>query len=74
MQRGGTNGLSKLIDANPAVLQGVARDALTLQDAIRITGDLYQNTLKPIERLDLPKQLGQSESLSKFYSQGGDQS
>lgn len=71
MKRGEENSLSKLLDVNPAALQGVNRDALTLQDAFRLIADLTQNADTNIQKLDVAKAAGQAETMVRFLEKGG---
>jgi hypothetical protein len=71
MQRGETNSLSKLFDANPAALQGVNREALTLQQTFGIVADLVQNARTEIQKFDISAAAGQTDSMVKFLEKGG---
>lgn len=71
MQRGEKNSLSELFDANPAALQGVNREALTLQQTFAIVADLVQNARTEIQKIDVATAAGQTETMVKFLQQGG---
>ncbi|OYU91870.1 MAG: hypothetical protein CFE29_03200 [Bradyrhizobiaceae bacterium PARB1] len=71
MQRGETNSLSKLFDANPAALQGVNREALTLQQTFGIVADLVQNARTEIQKFDISAAAGQTDTMVKFLEKGG---
>ncbi len=71
MQRGETNSLSRLFDANPAALQGVNREALTLQQTFGIVADLVQNARTEVQKIDIASAAGQTDSMVKFLEKGG---
>ena len=71
MQRGEKNSLSALFDVNPAALQGVNREALTLQQTFGIVADLVQNARTEVQKIDIAQAAGQAESMVKFLQQGG---
>ncbi|MDB5618212.1 hypothetical protein [Tardiphaga sp.] len=71
MQRGEKNSLSDLLDANPAALQGVNREALTLQQTFGIVGDLVQNARTEIQKVDISRAAGQTETMVRFLEKGG---
>lgn len=73
MQRGEKNSLSALFDANPQALQGINRDALTLQQTFAIVANLVQNARTEIQKIDISTAAGQSESMVKFLQKGGDE-
>jgi hypothetical protein len=73
MQRGEKNSLSALLDANPAALQGVNREALTLQQTFGIVADLVENARTEIQKIDIAKAAGQAETMVKFLEKGGDE-
>ncbi|MGM5018727.1 hypothetical protein [Tardiphaga sp. 367_B4_N1_1] len=73
MQRGESNSLSALLDANPAALQGVNREALTLQQTFGIVADLVENARTEIQKIDIAKAAGQAETMVKFLEKGGDE-
>jgi hypothetical protein len=73
MQRGDKNSLSALLDANPAALQGVNRDALTLQQTFGIVADLVENARTEIQKIDIAKAAGQTETMVKFLEKGADE-
>jgi hypothetical protein len=72
MQRGDKNSLSALFDVNPAALQGVNRETLTLQQTFAIVADLVQNARTEIQKIDISRAAGQTESMVKFLQQGGE--
>lgn len=72
MQRGEENSLSRLLDANPAALRGITRDALTLQTAMGVVADIIRNAPKDLDKVDIAKMAGQAESLVGFLTQGSD--
>ena len=72
MKRGEKNSLSALFDANPQALQGVNRDALTLQQTLKIVADLVQNAQTNIQKVDLAQAAGQAEGMVKFLEKGGE--
>lgn len=72
MQRGEKNSLTALFDANPQFLKGVNRDALTLQQTLALVSDIVQNARTEIQKIDLAKAAGQTESMVKFLQQGGE--
>lgn len=72
MQRGEKNSLSALFDANPQALQGLNRDALTLQQTFAVVADLVRNGRTEIQKIDLAKAAGQTESMVKFLEQGSE--
>ena len=72
MQRGEKNSLSALLDANPAATNGINRDALNLQQTFAIVADLVQNARTEIQKIDLARAAGQTESMVKFLQQGGE--
>lgn len=71
LQRGEENSLSKLFDANPQALNGVNRDALTLQQTFGIVADLVQNARTEIQKIDISAAAGQTEAMVKFLEKGG---
>jgi hypothetical protein len=72
LQRGETNSLSKLFEANPIALKGVNQDALTLQQTFAIVADLVSNARTEIQKVDLTKAAGQTETMVRFLEQGGE--
>lgn len=70
MQRGEENSLTKLFDANPEALRGVNRDALTLQQTFEIVANLVQNARTNIQKFDLARAAGQTETMVKYLEQG----
>lgn len=73
MKRGEKNSLSALFDANPAALQGVNREALTLQQAFGIVANLVENARTEIQKIDIAKAAGQAETMVKFLEKGADE-
>lgn len=73
MKRGEKNSLSALFDANPAALQGVNREALTLQQAFGIVANLVENARTEIQKIDIAKAAGQTETMVKFLEKGADE-
>lgn len=73
MQRGEKNSLSALLDANPQALQGVNREALTLQQTFGVVANLVQNARTEIQKIDISAAAGQTESMVKFLQKGGDE-
>ena len=73
MQRGEKNSLSALFDANPAALQGVNREALTLQQTFGIVANLVENARTEIQKIDIAKAAGQAETMVKFLEKGADE-
>lgn len=71
LQRGEKNSLSALFDANPQALQGINRDALTLQQTFAIVADLVRNARTEIQKVDLARAAGQTETMVRFLEQGG---
>ncbi|MGY3607677.1 MULTISPECIES: hypothetical protein [unclassified Bradyrhizobium] len=72
LQRGEKNSLSELFDANPQALKGVNVQALNLQQTFALVADLVQNARTEIQKIDLAKAAGQSETMVKFLEQGGE--
>jgi hypothetical protein len=72
MQRGEKNSLTALFDVNPAALQGVNRETLTLQQTFAIVADLVQNARTEIQKIDISRAAGQAEGMVKFLQQGGE--
>jgi hypothetical protein len=72
MKRGEKNTLSALFDANPQALQGVNRDALTLQQTFEVVANLVQNARTEIQKVDISRAAGQAESMVRFLEKGGD--
>ncbi|WP_456671275.1 hypothetical protein [Bradyrhizobium sp. Lot11] len=71
-KRGEKNSLSELFDANPQALKGVNTQALSLQQTFALVADLVQNARTEIQKIDLAKAAGQSESMVRFLEQGGE--
>lgn len=71
MQRGEKNTLSALFDANPDFLKGVNRDTLTWQQAMEIVADLIRNARTEIQKIDIAKAAGQTETLVALLEKGG---
>lgn len=71
MQRGEQNSLTALFDANPKALQGINRDALTLQKTFEVVADIVRNGFNPLDKIDLAKAAGQTETMVRFLEQGG---
>lgn len=71
MQRGEKNSLSDLFDVNPEALKGVNREALTLQKTFEIVANIVANGFNNLDKIDLAKAAGQSETMVKFLEQGG---
>lgn len=73
MKRGEKNSLSALFDANTAALQGVNREALTLQQAFGLVANLVENARTEIQKIDIAKAAGQAETMVKFLEKGADE-
>lgn len=71
MQRGEKNSLTELFDANPEALKGINRQALTLQQTFEVVANIVANGFNNLDKIDLAKAAGQSESMVKFLEQGG---
>lgn len=70
MQRGEKNSLTELLDANPSALQGVNREALTLQQTFGIVANLVENARTEIQKIDIARAAGQAETMVKFLEKG----
>lgn len=71
-QRGEKNSLSELFAANPSAVNGINLQTASLQQAFAIVADLVQNARTEIQKIDLAKAAGQTESMVKFLQQGGE--
>lgn len=71
LQRGEKNSLAELFAANPQALKDVNLETLTLQQALAIVADLVRNARTEIQKIDLAKAAGQTETMVKFLEQGG---
>ncbi|MGX0963155.1 hypothetical protein AB7M63_003604 [Bradyrhizobium japonicum] len=72
LQRGEKNSLSNLFDANPQALQGVNVQALNLQQTFEIVSNLVQNARTEIQKIDLAKAAGQTQSMVRFLELGAE--
>lgn len=72
LQRGEKNSLSALFDANPQALQGVNVQALNLQQTFEIVADLVQNARTEIQKIDLAKAAGQTQTMVRFLELGAE--
>jgi len=72
LQRGEKNSLSNLFDANPQALQGVNVQALNLQQTFEIVANLVQNARTEIQKIDLAKAAGQTQTMVRFLELGAD--
>jgi hypothetical protein len=71
MKRGGDNALKTLLDANPQLLKGANRDALTLAQTLGIIQDALAGARNTIQAVDIAKNLGIPESVVEGWRQGG---
>jgi hypothetical protein len=71
MKRGGDNALKTLLDANPQLLKGANRDALTLTQTLGIVQDALKGAANTIQAVDIAKNLGIPESVVEGWRQGG---
>lgn len=72
VQRGEKNSLSNLFDANPQALQGVNVQALNLQQTFEIISNLVQNARTEIQKVDLAKAAGQTQTMVRFLELGAE--
>jgi Lambda phage tail tape-measure protein (Tape_meas_lam_C) len=70
MKRGEVNSLSKLLDANPAALKGMNREALTFAQTMGIVANLVQNADTTIQKIDIARMAGQAESMVPALEKG----
>lgn len=73
MKRGGDNALKTLLDANPQFLKGVNRDALTVQQTLKIVAEIIASAKNNIQAFDMAKNLGIPESAINLLKLGGDE-
>lgn len=72
VQRGEKNSLSNLFDANPEALKGVNVQALNLQQTFEIVSNLVQNARTEIQKIDLAKAAGQTQTMVRFLELGAE--
>jgi hypothetical protein len=72
MKRGGDNALKTLLDANPQFLKGVNKDALDVQQTLKIIADIISQAKNQVQAVDMAKHLGLPEEAVKLLQKGGE--
>lgn len=72
MQRGGTNALTTLFDANPQFLKGLNRDAMTFNDTLRVVGNIIANLDNQVQKVRVAQALNMPEGAVQAFKDGGD--
>jgi hypothetical protein len=71
MQRGGDNALKTLLDANPKFLKGASKEALDLQQTLKIVANIISE-LNNVQGGNVLKNLGIPEENLKLLQKGGE--
>jgi hypothetical protein len=71
MQRGDTNSLTKLLDANPEAMRGVNRETLTLQQTWQLVANLIADTRIGVEKIEVGRLAGMSEDMALSLDKAG---
>jgi hypothetical protein len=71
MKRGQGNSLSELFDRNPQALQGINREALTLQQSMELVANMVRDARSELDKVDVAKAAGLSEEWVKTLERGG---
>jgi hypothetical protein len=72
MQRGGENNLTKLFDANPEFLKGYNRNAMTLNDTLKVVGNIINNLDNQVQKVRVAEALNMPAGAVKAFQDGGD--
>jgi hypothetical protein len=73
MQRGDTNSLSRLLDANSAseAMQGINRETMTLAQTMQVVATLIQDTGKGVDKIEVGRLAGLSEDMALSLGKAG---